>query len=353
MLLSRIRILKLRFTMLIMRKLLLSVFLFIAFFAYRMHFWDYEFGTHILLNALLDVILAVSCGILIYTLNKKYSGSWIFLFSLGLISIFSYLLFYSHKVVYLNYSELLNEEGFYHMFHTLCFQLLDSCSIIITGSLVYLLFLFSIEKKLIQKDLEELTIAKEKEELKYLKTKINPHFIFNGLNSIYHEIDTDKVNAKDLLIQFSDIVRYHLHHASMEQVSFETELKYLRSYIKFRYQNTSDFLNLRESYSVKDKKTKIAPLLVLPFLENAFKYCNSSKEKKGEINVNLNFTKSNLEMNLVNTYDPIHRHNQPSTGIGLQNVKKRLELNYPNRHSLKIEDNPINQIFSCHLKIAI
>lgn len=245
------------------------------------------------------------------------------------------------------------DDDFNTMFHTLCFQLLDSCSIILTGSLVFILSLLSSEKNSIQKNLELLAIAKDKEELKYLKTKINPHFIFNGLNSIYHQIDSDKNFAKDRLIQFSDIVRYHLHYASLEKVDFEIELKYLKSYIEFQYQSTSDFLTLEQAYSIRDKETQIAPLLFLPFIENAFKYCSSSFHSKGEIKVDLNFNKRFIHMNLINTYNPKHRKKKPSNGFGLKNVIKRLDLHYPDKYELKIEDSEQLKIYSCNLQIAI
>ena len=116
-------------------------------------------------------------------------------------------LFFFHRSVYL-YGAVFS-GNFQEMFHTVCFQLLDSCTIIITGSLLYLLFLFSLEKNLIKKNIERLAIEKNKEELKYLKAKINPEFVFNGLNTIYNEIDLNENGAKEKLIQFSSVIRYH------------------------------------------------------------------------------------------------------------------------------------------------
>ena len=159
------------------------------------------------------------------------------------------------------------DSDFKYLFYEARYQLLDSCSFILSGALIHLLFIFSKEKTLFQKDLEELTIAKEKEEVKHLKTKINPHFIFNGLNTIYQEITLDKMHAKQKITQFADIVRYHLEYASQEKVSFNTEVQYLKSYIEFRYQSTTDFLDLSQNYSIKDPLTEIPPLLFIPFIE--------------------------------------------------------------------------------------
>lgn len=245
------------------------------------------------------------------------------------------------------------DDGFEYMFYEIRYQLLDSCAFIITGSLVYLLFLFSLDKILIQRDLEELTIAKDKEELRYLKTKINPHFIFNGLNTIYHEIDSNEEHAKQKITQFSDIVRYHLQYASLEKVDFNTEIKYLKSYIDFRHQSTADFLDLDQKFLVKDHHTEIAPLLFIPFLENAFKYCSSSTRKKGIIKVHFEFSRSSLMMELVNSYDPEQRKTKLSSGFGIQNVIKRLNLHYSGKYQLNINDSLENHLYSCQLKISI
>ena len=271
--------------------------------------------------------------------------------SMLLIIAFSYFLYTAHEMVYLQQQML--DDDFQYMFYEIRYQLLDSCAFIISGSLVYLLFLFSQEKTLYQKNLEELTIAKEKEELKYLKMKINPHFIFNGLNAIYHEIDSDKKHAKQKVVQFSDIVRYHLQYASQEKVSFNTELKYLKSYIDFRYQSTADFLDLEQEFSVKDQDTQIAPLLFIPFIENAFKYCSSSNQKKGKIEVQFNFSRSHLNMKLQNTYDPNHRASKLGHGLGIQNVIKRLDLHYADNYQLHIDDLKNQKLFQCELNIAI
>ena len=334
-----------------MNKISLIFLLFLAFLAYRLHFWDYSFDWHIFVSSIADVGFSIPCGLAIFSINKKFKGKKMLFLSLILLIGFSFSLFFTHKIIYMQANMLVDD--FYYMFHALCFQLLDSCAIVITGALAYLLFLLSVEKDGIQKNLEEMAIAKDMEELKYLKTKINPHFIFNGLNSIYHEIDSDQDFAKDRLIQFSDIVRYHLQYASQEKVNFDVELNYLKSYISFQYQSTSDFLTIDQDYSIRNRDTEIAPLLFIPFLENAFKYCSSSNHKKGEIKVGINFNKDELKMNLINTYDPSYRDKRPSNGFGLRNVVKRLDLHYPGQYDLKIEDSITENIFRCHLQIAI
>lgn len=245
------------------------------------------------------------------------------------------------------------DDDFQYMFHTVCFQLLDSCSIVITGALVYLLFLFSLEKTLIQNDLKELALAKNKEELKYLKTKINPYFIFNGLENIYREIDIDKEQAKKKLIQFSDIIRYHLQYASLEKVSFNTEIKYLKSYIDFLYQGASKSLDLVQEFSIKDPNKEIAPLVFIPFIENAFRYCSSSNSKKGKIDLRFEFHQSHLEMKLMNTYNPNIKGKNGTDEFDHESMIKRLELNYSGKYDLKIDDLVEDEVYKCQLKIAI
>lgn len=334
-----------------MNRYLLAFLLFLLFLAYRLHFWGYDLAWHCFLNAAADVAIATPCGILIYHLNQENSNKGLLTLSIFLLVAFTFCLFYTHKAIY-SFTNILDGD-FNSMFHTLCFQLLDSFSIIITGALVNFLALLSSEKENIKRNLEQLSIAKDKEELKHLKTKINPHFIFNGLNSIYHEIDSDKVFAKDRIIQFADIVRYHLQYAAEEKVDFEVELQYLKSYIEFQYQSTADFLTLEQDYSIEDSETEIPPLLFIPFLENAFKYCDSTLNSKGKIKVGFNFNKNWLKMNLSNTYDPEHRKTRASNSFGLQNVIKRLELHYAGKYHLDIEDQADQKLYSCQLQINL
>lgn len=339
----------------IMKKLLICFVLFLTFYAYRIHFWEdfQRHGLHALINAMADTGLSVVCGILIFKLQarNRFFQRWVFLLSAQIMILFSFALFAVHTKVYQAFNML--TDDFRPMFNALCFQLLDSGAIVITGAFVFMLHLFSSEKKNMQADMRQLAFAKNKAELNALRSKIEPHFIFNGLNSIYHEIEQDTAAAKARLLQFSDIMRYHLQYAACDKVNFDIELQYLKSYINFQFNRTSDFLELDQAYQVRDSETEIEPLLILPFIENAFKFCSAAGMQKGRIQVNIQFSSDALLMELSNTYDPVYRQKQHSNGFGIENVVKRLNLLYPGRFILKIEDMLEQHLYSCRLEIRI
>lgn len=337
------------------KRLLLCFILFLAFFAYRVHFWGdiSVHGWHAFVNAVADTIFSVACGSLLFYLNARnaFIHRWIFPFSVLFIAVFSFALYRIHYWVCHAFSVIGPE--FEPMFNSLCFQLLDSAAIIITGALVYMLYNFSGEKKRMQEVLKQLAHDKDRAELNYLRSKIEPHFIFNGLNGIYHEIDLQNAGARSSLQQFSDIMRYHLQYASCEKVNFGIELQYLQSYINFQFKRFSDFLTLEQKFNVEDPETEIEPLLILPFVENAFKFCSASGKIKGNISFVLEFSSKLLKLDLINTYDPEFRSRQLRNGFGLDNVLRRLSLLYPGRFTLDLNDRRDQNLFQCHLEIAI
>ncbi len=186
--------------------------------------------------------------------------------------------------------------------------------------------LFNERKQIRQEKLEA--------ELAMLKSQINPHFFFNSLNSIYHLTLTNDERAPQAVIRLSDMMRYVLTDARAERVSVNQEIEYINQYIELQRSRIPKFTKIDYRVSLDDNDVKIAPLLLISFIENAFKYGISSNfESIIQVHISLQnsslnlFVKNEIHNNLQNTY---------GTASGIINVKKRLEGIYPKNYSLEI-----------------
>jgi two-component system, LytTR family, sensor kinase len=207
--------------------------------------------------------------------------------------------------------------------------------LVIAGVAIKLLFDYiSMQKKLIE-------VAKEKAEteLSFLKSQINPHFLFNSLNAVYFLIDRNNSEAREALHKFSEMLRYQLYELKGEKIQIEKEVGYLRDYIalqKLRMENCEVDLKIEEQMD----SFYIEPLLLVPFVENAFKHISHYYNgRKNEIRIGL--SRQNGEMFFVvdNTTEGKQPEVHQQGGIGLKNVKRRLELLYPRKHRLVFGEN--------------
>lgn len=198
-----------------------------------------------------------------------------------------------------------------------------------------------------------LASEKLEAELKFLKSQIHPHFLFNTLNNLYALSLKKSDDAPEVVLRLSGLVNYMLYDASAPRVPLSREIESIHNYIaleKIRYGNSLDiFFDVSGDIS----GTQIAPMLLLPFVENSFKHGASDETEDKWITVNLNVNNEYLTFKVENgkaepRINP--RENYPG-GIGLKNVKRRLELLYPDRHELKIYDE--DTTFLVKLKIIL
>jgi two-component system LytT family sensor kinase len=207
----------------------------------------------------------------------------------------------------------------------------------------------------IQKRLAEVAREKAEAELNFLKSQINPHFLFNSLNSVYFLIDKNNTDARQALHKFSEMLRYQLYEIKDEKIPIEKELSYLQDYIDLQK------LRVNENYSVqlkiddKMKNFSIEPLLLIPFVENSFKHLSHfNNGTKNEIWIELFKQNGEMKFSVRNTTEGKTSDQSNAgvieyKGIGLTNVKRRLELLYPHRHRLDICEN--DGWFDVQLKI--
>ncbi len=201
--------------------------------------------------------------------------------------------------------------------------------------------MITLAKHFYRKDQANQQLFREKltAELQLLKAQVHPHFLFNTLNNLYSLTLLKSDHAPEVVLKLSALLRYMLYECNAPQVPLDKEVRMMQDYVeleKLRYGSRLDLaLNVRGDLAGMG----IAPLLLLPFLENAFKHGASEQLDQAWIALDLNIKGSTLKMKLING---ISETNPPAPaeadfhGIGLQNVRKRLELLYPGRHELKI-----------------
>ncbi|AXT54855.1 sensor histidine kinase [Aquimarina sp. AD1] len=188
-----------------------------------------------------------------------------------------------------------------------------------------------------------LTLEKEKieTELIQLRNQVHPHFLFNTLNTLYALIIKKSNTAETAVLKLSKLMRYMLYEANTPKVSLVKEIEYLKNYIdleKLRFEDSIDISFNSES----DKDYQISPFLLIPFVENAFKHGTSSS-KGSWIVINIFTKKRELILQVENSkFSDTNTDHDSVGGIGFNNVKKRLQLLYPDQYSLKIDDNELS-----------
>jgi two-component system, LytTR family, sensor kinase len=190
-----------------------------------------------------------------------------------------------------------------------------------------------------QKRLGDMAKEKAETELNFLKSQINPHFLFNSLNTIYFLIDKQNAAARQTLLQFSDLLRYQLYDCNAGTIEIEKEVGYLEDYIRLQQlrKDSQYEVNVRVGEDVKG--FRITPLLLIPFVENAFKHISHHTNTRNFIQVELQRLNGTFTFVVENSKDDHQRSTEPAGGIGLSNVKRRLELLYPGKHQLNIADS--------------
>ena len=202
-----------------------------------------------------------------------------------------------------------------------------------------------------QKAVQQAAIAeseKTKAELANLKAQINPHFLFNTLNSIYSLALEKSDKAPDAIVKLSELMRYVMNDATKQFVLLEKELLYISNYIKLQEARLGDtvYIDFHTEGNIAGKR--IAPLILIPFIENAFKY-GINPEETSEIKIEILAKGSDMIMKVINK--KVNFLTPSGTGIGIQNVRKRLALLYPQKHQLSLDDG--THYFSVTLSINL
>lgn len=203
------------------------------------------------------------------------------------------------------------------------------------------------------KEQRNLQLQKENVEsqLQLLKAQIHPHFLFNTLNNIYSYTQKTAPEAARMISGLSDLLRFMLYECNQPTVALQKELTMLQDYIELEKMRYGNKLEVHTSFPDNTHKLQIAPLLLLPFIENCFKHGTSNVLEHPWINLDIRVQGQELVMKLMNGKAPATNRTSPYHGIGINNVKRRLELLYPWRHELTITDD--EEVFIVNVRVQL
>ncbi|WP_442264902.1 sensor histidine kinase [Tenacibaculum sp. ZS6-P6] len=193
-------------------------------------------------------------------------------------------------------------------------------------SFIWLLFKYLNTEEEIRKAQEEKTIM----ELKFLKSQINPHVLFNNLNTVYSYAIEKPEETPDLILKLSENLKHVLYESNADFIPLEKELNYIDNYIAFQKIRTEGIKKIHYKKSINSLQHNIAPLLLITLIENAFKHSTTNSDIHITINVNNGVLICTCENEYIVSEDKLNQR------IGIKNMEKRLKLLYENHYSLKI-----------------
>lgn len=278
--------------------------------------------------------------ILPFVLNRKKIFHAIILFSLMVLSLTLLANFKPYQRIYHLAGVPLRDTPFIYRFVYTYYSTLMVSGLAATIKLIKKYYLNqSLRHKMAEQNLRN--------QLDLLKHQVNPHFMFNSLNNISSLTHISPDKTQEAIIKLSELMRYMVYEANSERVSLVDELNYIENFIALQTLRIKqkNFVSIKKSGIMTDRY--IEPMLLIPFVENAFKFCN----KKYSPGIWIEYLNNDSEFifSIVNTIRTVNPSDNPSSGFGIGNVKKRLDLLYPGRHELKIESDQRN--YSVMLKL--
>jgi two-component system, LytTR family, sensor kinase len=183
----------------------------------------------------------------------------------------------------------------------------------------------------------ELEHGKLTSELKYLKGQIHPHFLFNTLNNLYALTLKNSDKASDVVLKLANLLDYMIYHSNADKVKLEKELGIIESYIELEKIRYGDRLELDYQVNGDTNTAEIAPLILFPFIENAFKHGASKDRSNPKISIDITVVENSCVILTVKNSLPVEKIENNHGGIGLKNIRRQLDLQYPDKHELKIE----------------
>lgn len=210
-------------------------------------------------------------------------------------------------------------------------------------SVAFILLIIHILKKRTdeQQQIEVLKKEKATNELKFLRAQIQPHFLFNTLNNLYALTLAKSDLAPQVVLKLSEILDFILYQSNQSEISIEKEIELIEGFIELETLRYGDILNVTFDYQTDDSMAKISPLILLPFVENAFKHGAAGNMENPTIDIQLNVDKRKLYFRVDNNKPKVALSKKESMrgGIGTKNLKRQLELNYPNKYALDVQNS--------------
>jgi len=188
-------------------------------------------------------------------------------------------------------------------------------------------------------------------EIKFLKSQINPHFLFNALNSAYTLAYIKADEAPEVILKISDMLRYLIYECEADKVPVEKEVTYIKNYIDIQKIRLEKPERITVDWQIENSQLLVAPMLFIPFIENSFKHSHIENAEKGSVDIQFKVDLKSIYFSIKNSIPEKEFTKDKVGGIGLDNVKRRLDLIYPDKYILDINETPSQ--FSVSLKLEI
>jgi two-component system, LytTR family, sensor kinase len=234
------------------------------------------------------------------------------------------------------YAQMYVQKGLWGMFSPQNFFY----EVNVVVGLVALPFLLKFSRTITEYSVKVTKLSKERADLEidFLRTQLNPHFLLNSLNNIYSQVISKDETAGDSIIVLSDLMKYILYKSGDAAVELDKEINFLRNYVDLEKLKGSRFLKIQFSQEGEMKGYTIAPLILINYVENAFKHGGNREGKVSLVDININFINEKLSIRIENDFvEKVGGSKKIEGGIGIANTRKRLELLYPNRHNLTVK----------------
>lgn len=217
---------------------------------------------------------------------------------------------------------------------------------VVTFTLIATIFKVALDGLILDKQQKE-------NELRHLKAQLNPHFLFNTLNNLYGLSVAESNKLPALMLRLSDLLRYSLYDTNQRYVPLKKELDYITNYVELERIRLSNKTDIQMDVSGSYKGQHIAPLLLIIFIENAFKHFSQEKNRPAYVHIAFRLHNTLLQLDIKNSIDPDYAEvkSKSKGGLGLENVKQRLDLIYPQKYSLSIMRE--NDCFEVKLEIEL
>jgi len=205
-----------------------------------------------------------------------------------------------------------------------------------------------------QREVEDLKATVQESELQFLKSQINPHFLFNNLNNLYSYAIENSPKTPTIILELSGVLRYMLYECKEQFVPLAKEIEQLKNFTQLNELQIEDRGVIQFETQNIQSHYQIAPLILIVFIENAFKHSQASQSEDIFISINIELSnRGRLHFTCKNNYQPLANTQDLANGIGLENVKKRLQLLYPNTHDLDIQKTDLRYEVRLSMQLGV
>jgi LytS/YehU family sensor histidine kinase len=282
-----------------------------------------------------------------FLVNTYFEAKKYLPFAIGSISFFIIILWIRIKIEIPLFPSFYNQFGADQIHYLYFFIGLITFILLVFSTLVHLLENRFEKEKKAQLLIQEHQAA----QLQFLKAQINPHFLFNNLNNIYSLSIVQSPKTPQMILKLSDLLRYVIYESQNKKVSLAGEIRQIEKYIElFQLRNEAP-VNIQLEIEGEINNQIIEPMILIPLVENTFKHCDFDSNEQAYVKIQIKVVDNTLHFSTINSKNENNQQKDKVGGVGLINIKKRLSLNYPQQHEIKIDNQ--EHSFEVNLKIYL